>query len=1196
MQPKNLGWKFAFVGLLVALSIFALFTKELRQGLDLKGGYILTFEVRLEGKEGREVVQEVIKVLKRRIDPTGTASLEWRPVGNNRFEVRMPMGTEEARQAKELYLASLEVIEAGNVKRSQIERVQLGRKRIEEVASAEPVRAAMRKMLQAYRRRTQAEKALADLRAKGDAAPEALRKAQDVYDDAAAEHEQAIVAVLAGNISVEALQHTLALYVPSAEAENMPRKRLEARRKDLDDQLARLRSRHGARQKEIDRAISAYKQWTEKRTGLDDPADLKRLVARAGVLEFRIGATLPGGQRGTELTDDQHQRYLEQLAEEGPLAGRSRNEPYQWFGLYGSGERLSPDLVVGKYAGKKYVLLYNQAGFTMLQRGEEDSWELTARQTLDKINRPAIGFKLDPRGAKLMGLMTSANKDRYMAILLDDQLYSAPVIKATIYDDGIIEGEFTYREVNELVRTLNAGALKTRINRNPVSEKHIMPSMGRDNREAGMRAAVWGLILVAAFMLVYYLYAGGIADVALMLNLILVLGAMSFIEAVFTLPGIAGVILTIGMAVDANVLIFERLREEQAKTQSMRMALRNAYSNAASAILDGNATTLITCLILGWVGTEEVRGFAITLGLGVMFSLFTSLAVTRWIFQLLVETRLVKDRIRMVAFIGTPNIKWMAKRRIFWTISVVLVAVGLVSLSTQGADVLGLEFSSGSQAVFSFKPATLVPDADGQEVLPERGQIQAVLKAKALELAGQAKDESRAEQLTRTAETAKVETLINRRKIDETLDRFDENDDKVITRAEWAAGRGDGAFFTHLDADGDGKLTRAELAKALPERTYQVATTVADVDLLREVVQAAFPGRLEMSTRVQFKLQTSGAVGALKIALDETRAGKTHISGELADKVPPQLRDTFIDMIGGVMFVVTDLKPALSERDAADRIRNMRTQPDFEGQGFNRTVVIGLKAAPASDGYQSLAVLVVNPGIDYYGNQTEWKDFADNELALLTAALQRQKSMESLVEFDAAIAGEATWRAGFAFVLSWAAIILYLWLRFGSARWGLAAVICLVHDVLIAIGMVTLTSYIAGTLLGRILLVDLAFKIDMAVVAAFLTIIGYSVNDTIVVFDRIRENRGKLAAVNEVIIDRSINQTISRTLLTTFTTLIAVVTMYVAGGPGIRPFTYALLVGIVFGTYSSIAIASPLLLGFKQALMGKVVGPAKSGS
>jgi len=1264
MQPKNLGWKFAFVALLVILSLYSIWAKELRQGTDLKGGHILTFEVQLPEDAPGDVLQQVISTLKKRIDPTGLAELTWRPVGKSRFEVRMPMGTEEARLAKLEYDRLLEALEDGNLRRSDLSRVEslTGEERdkaVAELGAGSAARAeALRKVGRTSDAVAEAQRKLAEARAAGRDTAEAekdLRRARFA-------HWEAQQLVLETNIDTEKLREVLDLYVSGGQAERLPVKEVRERRKELEARLTELRAKHPARREQIDLVASAYKNWKEKRTGLDDPADLKRLVAKAGVLEFRIAPVLPlpGTQRDLALTQGQYERYLNQLEEEGPQAGRVRNDPFLWFPIRREMERVPTDLMVGKYAGKRYVLLYNQQGFTMLQRLGPDQgrpWSLEANPTTDSMGRPAVGFELDARGAARMGELTGRHgpkpdrPGRYMAILLDDEVYSAPTIRATIYARGIIEGSFSVDQVNDLVRILNAGALAARVNPDPVSEKTVAASIGADNRRAGIRAAFWGLVGVAVFMFVYYLAAGGIADVALMLNIVLVLGAMSFIEAVFTLPGIAGVILTIGMAVDANVLIFERLREEQAKTQSMRMAVRNAYASAASAILDGNATTLITCLILGWVGTEEVSGFAITLGLGVMWSLFTSLVVTRWIFQLLVETSIVKRRVRMLAFIGTPKIDWMSKRRLFWVISLALVVAGILALVYQGRDLLGLEFSSGTQATFRFRTGSLVPYADGRKGLPDRARIASSLRAAGEKLAGRRRDEvtsrierltgevaaaeSKVEQLasqaaaaagdaaaelaaqqrtaeadlnelaarlqrtrqqlralTRLPETLKVETLLASDKAVQWLKRFGKRSGEAIAREEFLARKHPEQLFASLDADGDGKLTRAELER-LPEWSYQVSTAVADVELLREVVREAFGPALAGSTRVTFDLQTEGRVSGLGVELSAADEGRTHIDQELAEQKVAQIwRESFRDFVGGAMFVLRDLTPPLTQQQLTDRIRTMRSMPDFEGFRYNRTRVIPLTAAGEGEGFRSFAVLVLNPSADFFSRPEEWREFASDELKLVSAALAREKSLESLQEFDPAIAERAAQLAIIAFVLSWAAIIAYLWLRFGSARWGLAAVVCLIHDVIIAVGMVGLSAYLADTVVGRLLMIE-GFQIDMAVVAAFLTIIGYSVNDTIVVFDRIRENRGKLATVDEGTINRSINQVISRTLLTTTTTLIAVLIMYIWGGSGIHAFTYALLVGIVFGTYSSIAIASPLLLGFRHAVIGQAA-PAKA--
>jgi SecD/SecF fusion protein len=176
-------------------------------------------------------------------------------------------------------------------------------------------------------------------------------------------------------------------------------------------------------------------------------------------------------------------------------------------------------------------------------------------------------------------------------------------------------------------------------------------------------------------------------------------------------------------------------------------------------------------------------------------------------------------------------------------------------------------------------------------------------------------------------------------------------------------------------------------------------------------------------------------------------------------------------------------------------------------------------------------------------------------------------------------------------VVSWLAIIVYLWIRFGRFIWGFAAVICLIHDSLIVLGFVAFSTWIARTFFGHALLVD-AFKIDLSMVAAVLTIIGYSVNDTIVVFDRIRENRGKLSYVTRENINTSINQTLSRTILTAGTVFMVCIVMYIFGGDGIHGFNYAMLIGTIVGCYSSIAIASPLLIAFKRSTLSKALALA----
>ncbi|MGC9455110.1 MAG: protein translocase subunit SecF, partial [Phycisphaerae bacterium] len=282
---------------------------------------------------------------------------------------------------------------------------------------------------------------------------------------------------------------------------------------------------------------------------------------------------------------------------------------------------------------------------------------------------------------------------------------------------------------------------------------------------------------------------------------------------------------------------------------------------------------------------------------------------------------------------------------------------------------------------------------------------------------------------------------------------------------------------------------------------------------------------------------------------------------------------------GGLLLVFENVDPAITTADLTQRHRELLLQRDFAGKVVMPEIV-GLTPA-GQDAYSAFAILVPQPD-----QAVSMDALAKEQIKLTGAAMRRQESLVT-TNFDAAIATQTTQYAIAAVILSWLAIVGYLWLRFGSARWGLAAVVCLVHDTVIVVGLVAASGWLHETWLGNALAIT-SFKIDLGMVAAILTVIGYSVNDTIVVFDRIRENRGKLTKVTGPVINSSINQVLSRTLLTSGTTFIVLLIMYVWGGPGIHAFSYALLAGVIFGTYSSIAVASPQLMGLKRALVAKV--------
>ena len=1234
MNTKNLWLRFAALALLVAGSLYALNTYGLRQGIDLRGGHSLIFEIRTNeaevarleaqreqlqkeqaaaedeagkeqledrleriageirqlrrGVESGDLAERMISILKKRVDPNGLMALEWTPLGSNRIEIRMPAASSESEDYRGEYHAALDSLIAANVQRAEVRTVLAApaEQRGEMIASLvgediaqrerfERLTAAQDELSASETARDEAREALTQARASGagaeqiDALQRAFSEALGRYENALVAYEDRLGELEQGNISAQRLATVLDYYVSPAEERALDNpKEVSRRRETYQRELDELRAEQSVRVAQIDAVVAAYEKWANVRRHLDDPADLKRLIAKAGVLEFRVAPYAPGSNDEYALAPAERDSYIETLQSEGPEALRRRGDRLQWFPVRDE-DRGYGSLITAEYAGQEYVLLSNQRGYVMLRESGPGSWSLSrVYPTVDNTNRPAVGFEFDEPGAQRFAGLTSANMGRHMAILLDDEVYSAPVIRATISKSGIIEMPTADPgEVGNLIRTLEAGSLPARLNPEPVSVSSFGPSIGAVNRELGIRAAYWGLLCVAIFMLLYYLLAGAIADVALILNIILVLGAMSLFSAVFTLPGIAGIILTIGIAVDANVLIFERLREEQAKGQSIGMAIKNAYERAFSAIFDANITTLLTCAILGWFGTEEVRGFAITLGLGVLFSMFTALLVTRWIFQVLLNLRLLKTHVPMLRIIGTPRVNWMSKRYAFWTISGAFMILGLLSMFWQGGNIFGIEFSSGTQASLAFRDDALI---DGK--LPDDATVRDRFIAQASALG-----------FDRLQATARVETRLDPTKVDTFLSTYGSGGQ--VTLAEWQGKRMDADFFRKVDADGDGVLTREELQKTLPPLEFQVSTTETQVARIRETAREAFGTALKEQTKHDFHLVTGAPVDALGLTMPAD--GRLRVTGEVRREINPSYREELLDYDDGVLLVVRDVAPLLSKAELVQRIADMREQPDFADQSVNPTAVLGLTAGEEGT-FSSFAVIVRPAEAGNLDRAGAWEEFAAAELELITAALEREEAI-NVRSFDPQVAGEAAWRAGFAVVFSWLAIVLYLWLRFGNWRWGAAAVVCLVHDVIIVVGLVAASAWVQNTPIGAALGIQ-SFKIDLAMVAAILTVIGYSVNDTIVVFDRIRENRGKLTTVSPLVINTSINQTLSRTLLTSGTTFIVVIIMYVMGGTGIHAFNFALLAGILFGTYSSVAVASPLLMGFRKALVAKVAG------
>jgi SecD/SecF fusion protein len=316
---------------------------------------------------------------------------------------------------------------------------------------------------------------------------------------------------------------------------------------------------------------------------------------------------------------------------------------------------------------------------------------------------PQIAFQFDGDGSKIFGEVTKNNIGRRLAIVLDGEVKSAPVIRSAIYGNGVIEGSFDYREALSLANILeNPLEAPAKI----IEERGVDPSLGRNNIESGVRASAIGAAAAVLFMVIYYWRAGVVANLALTMNLFILMAVMSILGSSLTMPGIAGIVLTIGMSVDANVLIYERIREELLAGKSIRAALIAGYSKAFTTIVDSNLTTVLAAIILMWLGTGSVQGFGLTLTIGIAANIFTAVFVTRLVFDSL-QQRGWLNRLGMLRWVPETNIDFMGKARLAFIASWILIAVGTVSFVQRGGlhlsgEVYGVDFAGGDALTLSF--------------------------------------------------------------------------------------------------------------------------------------------------------------------------------------------------------------------------------------------------------------------------------------------------------------------------------------------------------------------------------------------------------------------------------------------------------------------------------------------------------------
>jgi SecD/SecF fusion protein len=838
---------------------------------------------------------------------------------------------------------------------------------------------------------------------------------------------------------------------------------------------------------------------------------------------------------------------------------------------------------------------------------------------------PVIGFEFDQAGRSKFGRLTERSIGKPLAIILDGTLYSAPIIRDRIPGKGIIEGNFTQEEVNDMIAVMRAGSLPADLDLE--METTVGPSLGKDSIRSGLLAGIIGGIFIIVFMCAYYFGAGGVANATFIFNIFLVVATLAILNATLTLPGIAGLVLMIGMAVDANVLIFERIREEKDKGKTIRLAVKNGYERAFTTIVDSNITTLITALILYAVGTGPVKGFAIVLIAGLLINMFTAVFVTRVIFEIFLDTGIMNN-FSMMQFFKNPKTSFVCYRRIAMIASLVLVIIGISVFVLRGKDNYDIDFTGGTLIQLELNRPTPVSDIRNK-----------------LDVIGYPNAEVQNIWSTRDVTTAsndstefgiRIKSLNDEKAVQKVVDDIQRVVDKKL--------------FKNINYN-ESSVYQLSLNEPVDEFVIQNYLTEAgygrdDILSLYPVGKSGKKYSIKINGLGQEKSRTEiiNSVSSVFTGLIEIQSLKP-VYRDIKDELPDITADGRGAQFRSVSTMKLDLKKlvdpgvleitlkrlghkdiVVSPRDSSRRGTAFRK---FQIAG-PRDVLDNIKLSANSLNVPPITLIdnssiqiVFNNNID---EDSLRKKFADSKqlknntgeitgiditaneyiiaLKALNAAKIQDKIREDLftafkdriyaegtsddvskpdpfkrvVSIGSTVAAEMKSRAVLALLFACGAIIIYIWLRFGEIKFGVSAVITLVHDVLITVGAVAIAGYF-GNVFGDI-------KLNLPMIAAFLTLIGYSLNDTIVLFDRIRENlAGKNKTVTKELINSSINQNLNRTVITSLTTFGVVSALFFVGGTAIHGFAFVMMVGVVVGTYSSIFIASPLLLDWANVKM-----------
>lgn len=1165
----------------VVMAIFtgAIFPPEtnLRLGKDLSGGVSLVYSLAIgPGEDAPSTIARTIDVLKRRVDPDGLFEISMVAQGRDRIEITMPLPNDRVKALRAAYEQTLE-----NIGRLALDDREFTRlmgmepaAREAEIArvssGSQSLAANLREAAAAADAGRDAARAFANAIATG-APPEEINGLAALKADADSRFDQVRDRVLRSSLTADAVRQALNLSDRGSMLEDRVADRMVNIPSPRSRAIAALREAFPGATDQLDAAIAAHAAYVKERKTLDDPQDLVRLLRGAGVLTFRI--TVDPNSHPEEA------RLRQELREKGPDNVTSTdarwyriNQIRTWYNSVQDFEFLqaSPPAffeaqgyVGEEWGGEYYMLCWDVRGSRLTPL--EGAWACRgASQQADSKGRPGIGFSMDPRGSVLLGQLTGAHVNDRMAVLLDDEVYTAPNLNSQISSSGIIEGVFTNEELNYIVRVLSAGSLQAKLSREPISQITIGPELGLDNLQAGIRAGWVALAVVGGFMLLYYFVYGLVALVCLVCAGLLILGAMSLQSAAFSLPGIAGIVLTFGMAVDANVLVFERVREELKAGKDLRSALRLGYSKALSAIVDGNITNLIVCivLVLPGVATPEIKGFAITLGVGVLATLFAALVIGRLLFDVMIAAGVRSLGMLPITFpiidrILTPKINWLRLRWIFAAISLCYVGLGMGMVVFRGTNMLDTEFRGGTKVTIQFQPG-----ADGG--LPTRAEVAERVQEI---VAGIEADQQRAVAALGSSPTpAQVADAENARRLLGAL---------VSLRS---------ADVLPIDPEADG----------VTSDRFAIKSLVTDAAAALRALTAGFHDfKYEVDAKPAFPFAGSS------IPISEISSAPVYaiLTPRLGENIgDARFRDDVAAYQGGVAIVLAGFNPRPSLDDLEISLEAMREKPDFSSSLSREREVRLLEGTP--EAVERAVILVRDENLSFFDGEERWRaNLAASEWNLAVQALVEPTTLAQVENFSPAVASTIRAQAMAAVTLSFLLILIYCWVRFGSVRYSLGAIACSAHDCLTVLGLIALCEIVyENEALASVAqsLGILPFKIDLNLIAAILTIIGYSLNDTIIVLDRIRETKGKLPYETAEIINDSINQTISRTVITSGTTLLSAVILYAFGGEGVRAFAFALIVGIVVGTYSSIAVAAPIVWSHKRNPKGAepTPGPA----